>query len=74
MIMQIVDMFKNCKKPAAEAVQTSKNPGLFYRMRLRGLVRDNMSRADFRDNGESVIAALIKTGKDLKVEDLKEVL
>ncbi len=72
MIMQVVDMFKSCKQPAATAVSTVKNPGLFARLRLRGLVRDSMSRADFRDHGEHIISALLKTGHNLTLEDVNE--
>lgn len=74
LIIKVVDMLKECKKTPTTATDTVKAPGLFARLRLRSLVKDNMSRADFRDHGEQVIEALQKTGKGLTSEDLKQLL
>lgn len=73
-ITKVVEMLKGCRQNPTTAANTVRNPGLFARIRLRNVVRDSMSRDDFRDHGEQIISALNKTGKDTSVEDLKELL
>jgi hypothetical protein len=64
LILKVMELFKNCKATPKSAAETMKKPGLFARMRLRSVVKDSMSREEFRDRGTSVINALMASGED----------
>jgi hypothetical protein len=74
LITQVINAIKACKTKPAAAAEMVKSPGIFARIMLRSIVRDNMSRADFRDHGESIIKALQKTGTTLTEDDIKALL
>ncbi len=68
--LKVVQMFKDCKASPNAALKTAKNPGLFARMRLRNLVRDSMSKKDFKDHGPNIVQALLSSGPEVTLETL----
>jgi len=75
LITQVITAIQTCKpKTPAHAADMVRKPGLFARLTLRGIVRDNMSRADFRQHGEEVINALLKTGASLTDQEVADLL
>lgn len=71
LIFQFIAAFQECRA-AREAHQDIKSPGLLQRIRARQIVRENMSRKDFRQHGDSVLEALFETGRELTVEEVEE--
>jgi len=75
LITQVISAIQTCKpKTPAHAAEMVRKPGLFARLTLRGIVRDNMSRVDFREHGEEVIKALVKTGASLTDQEVADLL
>jgi len=74
LITQIINAIKGCKTKPAAAADMIRKPGIFARITLRGIVRESMSRADFKDHGEEIINALHKTGANLTDEEIKDLL
>ena len=71
MIMDLIAAFKDCKKPS-EVQAVAKNPGLFQRIRLRQIVRDNLGAAGFRAHGSDAIVSLQNVGAKLTVDEVQE--
>lgn len=71
LILKVIEIFKGCKSTPKAAADTAKSPGLFARMRLRNLVRDSMSRSEWRDHGSHVVNAILKTGETTTAEQFQ---
>lgn len=71
LIFQFIAAFQQCKS-AKEAHSDIKSPGLFQRIKARQILRDNMSRRDFRLNADKFLDALYSTGKEMTVGDVEE--
>lgn len=72
MIINLIDMFKNCGKTDAQAFATVKNPSLWDRLMLRRLVKQDMTRSEFKSKGKELVDALLSGGKDVTEEEMKE--
>lgn len=72
MIMQVFQMFKDCRQTPAQANQEMKSPGVFKRIKLRQLVRDEIGNREFRKHGDDIMEALYEQGKELDVKDVEE--
>ena len=69
LILTFVELFKGCGKTPTDAVITSKNPGLFHRLKVRSVVRDNMTRKEWRADGQHIVEAILSTGKEASTAD-----
>lgn len=72
LILGIFQQFKDCKKSPAAALKDAQNPGLFQRVSLRRIVKDDLGAADFRLNGKEVMQALLNSAKNLTEKDVTE--
>jgi hypothetical protein len=70
LILQVIEMFKACKSTPKAAADTAKSPGLFARMRLRSVVKDNMSRDEWRSHGPHVVQALLDSGLETTPDEI----
>lgn len=73
LINQIITAFKNCKKSPAEVHAEMRSPGPWQRLALRSLVRNQMGFREFRQNGDEVMEALLKTGREVGLDDVQRV-
>jgi len=75
-IMQLVASFQNCKKPPTppEALAMAKNPTFLQKLVVRRSVINTLGRRGFREHGESVVSALLKTGKEVTETEVAELL
>lgn len=71
LILQIMSMFKDCKKDPGEAAGMMKNPTILQRLVARRTVRKNLDYAD-RQYGPAITEALLDTGKTISKADVVE--
>jgi hypothetical protein len=67
-ISEIISRLMECRASSGEAVKVAKSPGVFQRVALRRITRDNLGE-DFREHGKEVMEAVLKTGSSLKEDD-----
>lgn len=72
LVMEIVNRIKECKKTPKDGAEMMQSPGLFQKMMLRKIVKDDMGRQDFRAKGENVIAAILKHGRNINEQEVLE--
>lgn len=72
LIIQIVQMWKDCKKTPDESVVMSKNPTILQKFRLRRMTRQELGNS-YNEYGDSVVKAILETGKEATEEDIEGV-
>ncbi len=71
MIMDLIKQIQACRKTPAAATAAANAPNLFQKIILRRHVRGEMGQKDFRDHGDHVIHALLKTGANVTQAEIE---
>lgn len=72
LIMQVVKMWKDCRKTPDEVVTSFHNPTLLQKFRLRRMTRQELGNS-YNEYGDSVVKAILETGKEATEEDIESV-
>lgn len=72
MILNIVDIFKSCGKTQEQTHKAVRNPTLWDKLVLRRIVKQDMTRSEFRNKGKELVDALLAGGKEVTEEDIKD--
>ena len=72
MILGIVEIFKGCGKTPAQALASTHSPSLWDRLVLRRIVKQDMTRSEFKARGKELVDALLAGGKEVTEEDVKD--
>lgn len=70
-IMQVIDMIKNCRQNPADGAAMMNRPTLLQKLVLRRNVKKSLDRED-RHYGEDFTKAIIKTGSTLNAREVEE--
>lgn len=73
-VANLVSLFKSCNKTPGEALKASKNPSRWEKVALNQTIRKqlNVGFFRFRREGNEMVEAVMKTGKDMTEPDVKE--
>ena len=74
LILQVIQAIKNCRATPPDAAIMVSRPTMWQKMVVRQTVRRNMSFREYRDSGEQVVDALLKTGKTVSQSEIEQLL
>jgi hypothetical protein len=72
LIIQVVQLWRNCHKTPVEVVEASKNPTRLQKFKLRRMARQELGNS-YNEYGDSVVNAILEAGKEVTEEDIEGV-
>lgn len=70
LIVEVVQMFKNCRKTPAEAKVTMSSPNWLQRWKLRGMVRQELKKQGSTDDPNTVLNSVLNHGNSLSAQEV----
>lgn len=67
LIVEVIQMYRNCKKPQEEALTSMQSPNFINRWRFRRLAAKHLG-----DQAELAVASSYKVSKTLTLDDVNE--
>lgn len=72
LIMQLIAAFQDCKKEPEDAVAMVSKPTWLQRRVLTLKVKRELGRRGWRNHGRDTVAALLQTGREIHVEEMRD--
>lgn len=70
LIVEIMKMFKDCKKTPTEAKVTMSSPNWIQKWRLRGMIRQELKKHGSKEDPNAVLNSILNQGNSLSVQEV----
>lgn len=70
-LVQVIKLFMKCHSESGAVAQMA-DPGFFHKLLMRRIIKKEIKKTKFKNRGEEVEEAILKSGRVTTVEEMKD--